>query len=700
MSIDTKDNGANVSFKPITKDSHFYKRRHTSYKDFNSPELGENVRYIINADNNRRHISSLISLGRLFHIVDFSDIEQQLNYESARRGDETFIKSGLRTQAMSVMTQIIAENLADCLFVDENYIYIFDDNLYTRISGGLEDVVKFMLNALTDRDAPAIEKGDKKYDKIYIEYNEIGKIAKSLEHRLLKNITDQSYNMSRSEMEERFVIQFNDCYILRSRVYKGSYTSHPPRFFIERDIWDYVEEYLESGKLPDMSKSKFYDLTNHLSNRDGATHRRLLSNCSLIFNNSLSIQARSSTGTKFYGTTGENGKSTIVNYLISLVRSEYHSAFSASSFKDGTSVLEIANCLMASDADEQSHIGDEAAQNLKKIITADPVSFRKAYGKEKSTVYSIASFFTCSNVIITSSDKSDGFARRFDWFEIEERLRRSQSWFDELNTHEERVLDTAYLVCLLDKETKSNERAPISKQMKLTAMKFTEANDSAKDFVDEVGVDAIIGFSVTEIKKKYQDWCLLNSRVELKSKFNRTIEAQFKLVRTKVTKDYLSMESEYYVPMSVGQIKQIVAWQTQKPTKFGISEAYSKAGNEAVNTADGKVDHSKDASSNDTNKALQEILNNADSLTPEMIAALKSALIDKDKNLDNSTKDEDSDKTDESHDEDESHKEHEESSQASETTSSEETITTPTDEKSDGSKKLMSDDKSEDILLE
>lgn len=694
MNSDTNNSGTEVSFKPITKDSHFYKRRHNSYNDFNSPELGGNVRYIINADNNRKHISSLISLGRLFHIVDFSEIEQQLRYESARRGDETFIKSGLRTQAMSVMTQIIAENLASCLFVDESYIYIFDDNLYTRISGSLEDVVKFMLNALTDRDAPPIEKGDKKYDKIYIEYNEIGKIAKSLEHRLLKNITDQSYNMSRSEMEERFVIQFNDCYVLRSRVYKGSYTDHPPRFFIERDIWDYVEKYLESGELPDMSKSIFYDLTNHLSNKDGATHRRLLSNCSLIFNNSLSIQARSSTGTKFYGTTGENGKSTIVNYLISLVRSEYHSAFSASSFKDGTSVLEIANCLMASDADEQSHIGDEAAQNLKKIITADPVSFRKAYGKEKSTVYSIASFFTCSNVIITSSDKSDGFARRFDWFEIEERLRRSQSWFDTLNTHEERVLDTAYLVCLLDKETKSNERAPISKQMKLTAMKFTEANDSAKDFVDEVGVESIIGFSVTEIKKKYQDWCVLNSRVELKSKFNRTIEAQFKLVRTKVTKDYLSMESEYYVPMNVGQIKQIVAWQTQKPTKFGISDAYAKAGNEAINTADGKVDHSKDKNQNDTSKALQEILNNTDALTPEMIAALKSALIDKEGSKDTSSNDDSN--TIESNEASQDDTQ----SQSSEKLSSEETDNLSTDEKSDGSKELDSDEKSEDILLE
>ena len=103
----------------------------------------------------------------------------------------------------------------------------------------------------------------------------------------------------------------------------------------------------------------------------------------------------------------------------------------------------------------------------------------------------------------------------------------------------------------------------------MTDREFTSNNDSAQDFVEEVGLHSIIGYSVTEIRERYESWCQLNSRIELKHKFNTTLESKFGLFRRKLGKGLINPDSDKYALIESGQIKQISGWMTA-----GIKDTY------------------------------------------------------------------------------------------------------------------------------
>ena len=121
---------------------------------------------------------------------------------------------------------------------------------------------------------------------------------------------------------------------------------------------------------------------------------------------------------------------------------------------------------------------------------------------------------------------------------------------------------TEYLLVTMIKTLENNDLPEKSKQMLSTDREFTSNNDSAQDFVEEIGLHSIIGYSVTEVRKRYESWCELNSRIELKHKFNTTLESKFGLFRRKLGKGLINPDSENFGLIETGTIKQISGWMT------------------------------------------------------------------------------------------------------------------------------------------
>ena len=113
---------------------------------------------------------------------------------------------------------------------------------------------------------------------------------------------------------------------------------------------------------------------------------------------------------------------------------------------------------------------------------------------------------------------------------------------------------------------------------------FAEENDSASAFVHEVGLEEIVGFSISEVRQKYHNWCEENDMTELKRKFNETLEDRFALSsKLSTSVNTTNPASQAYMLITSGSKKSIRCWQmsTVEKTKKFLEEIAANAESES-----------------------------------------------------------------------------------------------------------------------
>ena len=468
--------------------------------------------------------------------------------QMAKSKDLTMLFSDMKYRKMAIETtsSVMQSIMTRYLKEHDGMLYVVTpDDGYIRIGQyNPEHLVSFAKACIDDRTSR----------KTYLLNDEIKKIAAAVNY-YVKSI-DQTKN---------YIIQFNDCYLKDGKVYKGTSPVFP-RYFITRKVYHAVQAYMEDGTMPQPNEvtGTAMDLALHIANYDKRTFHRLLAASSMIFLNDLDKRAKFARFIRLYGPTGANGKSEFQKLMARIVQEDNFTPFKASDFDDQFKTGKIATALLAIESEDEGKMSANAASQLKLMVTGDPLTYREIrQAPEKSRA--IATVFSNSNMMLNTSDKSDAFARRLDWFKVEEkytRAHRGQIHFDNLRTEETSQFMTEYLLVTMLKTLENNDLPEKSQQMIDTDKEFTSNNDSAQDFVEEVGLHTIIGYSVTEVRKRYEEWCELNSRIELKQKFNTALESKFGLTRRKLGKDLINPESDSFGLIESGTIRQISGWMT------------------------------------------------------------------------------------------------------------------------------------------
>lgn len=486
-----------------------------------------------------------------FHLKDIVDELEQMTI--SKDMDDLFSDMKYRKMAIETSSSVIQSVMTRNLKEYNGMLYVSTErNGYIRVGQyDSEHLIAFVKACIDDRFSR----------KTYILNDEIKKVAAAA-----------NYYIKSVDMTKNYIIQFNDCYIKDGVVHEGTSPVFP-RYFITRKVLHAVKAFEEHGTLPvpnEVTKTAM-DLALHISNYDKKTFERLLAASSMIFLNDLDKRAKYARFIRLYGPTGANGKSEFQKLMTRIVQEDNFTPFKASDFDDQFKTGKIATALLAIESEDEGKMSANAAAQLKLMVTGDPLTYREIrQSPEKSRA--IATVFSNSNMMLNTSDKSDGFARRLDWFKVNDRYDRThlgQVHFDNLRTEETSQFMTEYLLVTMLQVLKDNDLPEKSPAMIATDREFTSNNDSAQDFVEEHGLHTIIGFPVTEVRERYEKWCSDNARIELKHKFNTTLESKFGLFRRKLGKGLINPESEKYALIESGALKQISGWMTA-----GIKDSY------------------------------------------------------------------------------------------------------------------------------
>lgn len=362
-----------------------------------------------------------------------------------------------------------------------------------------------------------------------VSYDEILRVAKKIELNSVLYSKDST------------IIQLKDCYIEDGVVKKGFYTGEAlPRFYIDRNAYESVK----AGKPTHYCKA-VDDLIDHLSNFNKQTRKRLVALMSTIFFNSEDLKNDYNHSIRIYGKDGRNGKSLFSNLLQRAFGSDNCQIFSIADLSDPKTLYAVANALVAIDSDSSGRtISEDAAAMFKSLTSGERVQIKGLYQKA-TTIDTCCSIIAFSNVLPSSSDKTAAYLRRLEIVrcdyqildETEEVGSNSQrtlidlteDWFRELRSPEASQYFFELLVVESQKLLESRALPERSEDMKDLLHRFAEDNDSASAFVHEVGLENIIGFTINEVKEKYQSWCEENDMTELKRKFKQILSEQFGL---------------------------------------------------------------------------------------------------------------------------------------------------------------------------
>ena len=362
-----------------------------------------------------------------------------------------------------------------------------------------------------------------------VPYDEILKVTKKIE------LNSVLYS------KESTIIQMKDCYVEDGLVKKGFYTGEAlPKFYIDESTYASVE----SGKPIHYCKA-VDDLIDHLSNFNNLTRDRFVAILSTIFFNNEDLKNEFNYSIRIYGKDGKNGKSLFSNLLQRTFGTDNCQIFSIADLTDPKTLYAVANSLVAIDSDSSGKtISEDAAAMFKSLTSGERVQIKGLYQKA-TTIETSCSIIAFSNVLPSSSDKSNAYLRRLEIIrsdyqlisedeEVGSNSKRTlidlnDDWFKELRSRE---ASRYFLELLLVESQKLLETKTLperSEDMKDLLHRFAEDNDSASAFVHEVGLENIIGFTINEVKEKYQDWCEENDMTELKRKFKQILSEQFGL---------------------------------------------------------------------------------------------------------------------------------------------------------------------------
>lgn len=362
-----------------------------------------------------------------------------------------------------------------------------------------------------------------------VPYDEVLKVSKKIE----LNPTLHS--------KESTIIQLKDCYIENGAVKKGFYSGNAlPKFYIDRAVYDSVE----AGRPIHYSKA-VDDLISHLSNFNDQTRKRLVALMSTIFFNSEDLKNDYNYSIRIYGKDGRNGKSLFSNLLQRAFGDANCQIFSIADLTDDKTVYAVANSLVAIDSDSSGKtISEDAAATFKSLTSGERMQIKGLYQKA-TTINTCCSIIAFSNVLPNSSDKSAAYLRRLEIVrcdyqildeneEVGSNSKRTlidlnEEWFKDLRSEEAAQYLTELLIVQSQKQLKNRSLPERSEDMKDLLKRFAEDNDSASAFIHEVGLENIIGFTINEVKEKYQSWCEENDMTELKRKFKQILSEQFGL---------------------------------------------------------------------------------------------------------------------------------------------------------------------------
>ena len=479
---------------------------------------------------------------RVLTVLNLTDLHHKLDLVKQQDGfHDVFTNYRRRSSAYDIFSQTIASEIGRSIIANGSKFYVRGRDGYRSL--GTFNARKFALfifeafNSITSPER-------------YMTTSDTRKLATLIEDKVIEEI----------EVTNN-IIQFRDCYIVDSEVYKGSSPIFP-RFFVERYVWDAVEHFNETGEKPKSNKQtqSILNLMLHLCNYDGQTAKRFEAVVSMIFCNHTGLRSKYAKMIKLYGQTGANGKSLFHSILSKAVGFSNASSFYAKDFADQFRIGKIVRSLFALEAEDSGKINRDAAQMIKSIVTSDPVTVRDIRS-EPTEVIPVTTLFSNTNLITKSQDKSDGFSRRIDWFEVKDKLYRREHWFKNLRSDETAQFLCEYLLTTMLDVVRNDAMPEESDMMKRTFERFTSENNSTIEYLEAFGLQAIIGMGKSEVRASYEKWCADNDMVSYYDTFDQTLESKYHLEARRLNKSTVNPESEHYARIkSDARNSQVRGW--------------------------------------------------------------------------------------------------------------------------------------------
>lgn len=380
------------------------------------------------------------------------------------------------------------------------------------------------------------------------------------------------------------VIQFNDCYVREGIACKGFYEDEDlPRFFIDRAVYPAVE-----SMKPTLHVQAVDDLLMNLCNFDQSIYNRIISVMSTVFLNSEYLKTKFNSSIRFVGKDGRNGKSLFSALMQRAFGKANCHIFSIADLADSKTLYAVVNSLVAIDSDSTGKtISDDASALFKSITSGESIEVKGLY-REAEKIQSCCSIIAFSNMMPNSSDKTTAYLRRLEitrcdyqilneYDKVGPNSKRSlietdEQFFEDLRSEEAAQYLMELLLIESQKLMKTGRYPARPESMEHVLQIFAEENDSASAFVHEVGLSEIVGYSISEVRQKYHDWCEENDMTELKRKFNETLEDRFALSSKLSTSiNTTNPASNAYMLLVSGSKKSVRCWQmstVEKTKKF------------------------------------------------------------------------------------------------------------------------------------
>ena len=562
----------------------------------------ENTLYSLRLEEYQRNFTDVSDLpdfekySSLFELVEFDDLYGMLRYRSDKRLFDKFKTRAESNKVFYISDEnavgllrdafihgLPSEDRINSIINNQSYfasdslssdqrIDLFVELLYEKFSDKIKiDLSNRQLFYKKDQSVNLIDDYSEESFARFLRFPVKSTITVN---ESLKAVRELTYRLNeKSASSKNDVIQFNDCYLLEGEVKKGFYDSGFPRFTMKRPALKAVET-----MTPTVVVEEVDQLVMHLCNDDKDTYERFMDDFSVVFLNSKKYKSRYNLSPRIVGKDGENGKSTLqdlISRTFNVGSSTNCVSFALHKLDQRDTVYKVVNSLVAIDGDSSSKIISEDAASMFKSITSGDAVDNRALFKEAESTDARCLLIEFSNDFPKSSDKSSAYLRRLDLILCLYQLKNdpdsvgpnskpakfkiTQDWFDKINSPEAEQYFFESLLIRSQRVMKTGKISPKSKHMLETLQRYAYSNNSALSFFHEVGIEKIVGFSVKEIKKKYEDWCDEHDLTVMKQKFIETMESMG-LCKSSVSLDYLNRSSEMYEAALSGKTG-ISAWQ-------------------------------------------------------------------------------------------------------------------------------------------
>ena len=348
---------------------------------------------------------------------------------------------------------------------------------------------------------------------------------------MFENATDVSIP------QDEPVIQFDDCVFIAQEGCSQRQDFGFPRYFFNRRVWDAIQAGKPSNDVPEVE-----DLLLHLANGDEDVKQCLIERLAMAF--IASVSKKRQLGAKavmLYGPTAENGKSTFADLLERAFGYENVDEFVFGEFERYELCKLKSNLLLIDKEASNVHVTGDVAATIKKAITADSLPVREIY-KAPETVTPLTQFVVCTNGMPKAEDKTHGWDRRLEWFEVDEKLVKDSAWHDVIKSKKAADYLFEKLLIEADNLTKKSNRIETPKKLSDSNASYNEVNRNVltwlKSLEEEQGKPAAFILDRCPAGKAYEDyesWCMSNGETPFgRTNFNAMIKAETKLVNKQV----------------------------------------------------------------------------------------------------------------------------------------------------------------------